>query len=201
MKRIFTIVCLGDSITGACDLARFIKWPQILDAMCQAACGSESIRVLNCGVAGNTTAQMLARLDDDVLCESPDIVVLLAGGNDAGQQVPRSATAANLALLLAPITASGARLLGLNYHLLVQPGHEDAAWRHLPSNNDLLNAAVLQAGGAFVDTAHAIATAATTMPLAELAGPDAVHLSPGGELIYARTVFATLRDRGWLPIG
>lgn len=194
-----TIVCLGDSITGACDLSRFIKWPQILDAMCEAACGPGRVRALNRGVAGNTTAQMLARLERDVLDEHPRIVVLLAGGNDAGQGVPRDGTAANLAAMLGRITGGGARVLGLTYHLVVQPGHETAAWRHLPANNDLLAEAVLRAGGGMADTARAIADAAEAVPPAELTGPDGVHLAPGGELVYARTVFAALRRFGWLP--
>lgn len=43
--------------------------------------------VRNAGIAGQTTAQILARLNDDVLVYKPDVVLLMAGTNDilAGQ--------------------------------------------------------------------------------------------------------------------
>ena len=192
-----TIVCLGDSITGACDLALFIKWPQILDLLCAAACGRERVRVLNRGIAGDTTAGMLARLERDVLVNQPAIVVLLAGGNDAGQQVPRATTAANLAEITRRVGAGGARILGLQYHVIVHPEKPEAAWRHLPANNDLLAAAVTAAGGRVADTGAAMA--ASPLRPAELVGADAVHLNPGGELIYAWEVFSALKQAGWLP--
>jgi len=194
-----TIVCLGDSITGASDLARYLKWSHILAAMAAAACGPDRVVVHNRGIGGDTSAGMAARLDRDVLALHPDVVVLLAGGNDAGQQVARADTAANLAAIAGRISASGARLLGLQYHLVVHPGREAEAWRHLPANNDLLAAAVREVGGELAATDVAMAAAARTGPPAELTGPDGVHLSPGGELVYARTVFAALQRLGWLP--
>ncbi len=193
-----TIVCLGDSITGACDLAHFVKWPQVLDLLCEAACGPGQVVVRNAGIAGQTAGEMRERLERDVLAARPAIVVLLAGGNDAGRDVPRADTAAALTEICRRSVDAGARVLGLQYHLVVHPTQPDAAWRHLPRNNDLLADAVRGVRGEIVDTAAAIA-AMTTMRPEELTGPDAVHLSAGGELVYARTVFAALRRLGWLP--
>lgn len=195
----FTIVCLGDSITGAANLAHYLKWPHILELMLEAHCGPGQAQVLNRGIGGDTSAGMLARLDRDVLGERPGLVVLLAGGNDAGQQVPRAATAANLDAITAAVTTAGARLVGLQYHLVPHPGHEAEAWRHLPANNDLLATAVRNRAGTIADTAAAMAAGARHQPAAELVGVDGVHLNPGGELIYARTVFAALRRDGLLP--
>lgn len=191
-----TIVCLGDSITGASNLANYLKWSHILEAMCDARCGAGRVRVVNRGIGGDTTAGMLGRLGHDVLAEQPIIVVLLAGGNDAGKKVPRAETSANLEAIAAAVTAAGAKLLGLQYHLIVHPGAEDQAWRHLQANNDLLNTIVRRHGGQMADTARAMA--ASKCPPGELTGPDGVHLSPGGELVYARTVFAALVSHGWI---
>lgn len=195
-----TIVCLGDSITGAPDLAHYLKWPHILDLMIEAHSGVGQARVVNRGIGGDTTAGMLARLDREVLGERPGLVILLAGGNDAGQQVPRAATAANLDAIATAVTASGARLVGLQYHLVPHPGHEAEAWQHLPTNNDLLANAVRNHAGTIADTASAMAAGALAQPAAELVGVDGVHLNPGGELIFARTVFGALRRDGLLPI-
>jgi len=38
--------------------------------------------LINAGIGGNTTAEMLARLDRDCLSHRPDLVILLAGTND-----------------------------------------------------------------------------------------------------------------------
>ena len=43
---------------------------------------SDSVRVVNAGVNGNNSANLLSRLDKDVLLKHPDLVVLMAGTND-----------------------------------------------------------------------------------------------------------------------
>jgi lysophospholipase L1-like esterase len=43
---------------------------------------ADSVKVYNAGVNGNTTANMLARIDKDVLSKTPELVVLMAGTND-----------------------------------------------------------------------------------------------------------------------
>ena len=45
-------------------------------------------RVLNKGVWGQRSDQMLARFDRDVVAESPDVVIILAGINDLYQGLP-----------------------------------------------------------------------------------------------------------------
>lgn len=193
------IVCLGDSITGGSNLANYLKWSHILELMCEARCGPGLVRVVNRGIGGDTTAGMRARLEKDVLSERPDVVVLLAGGNDAGQNVPREVTAANLEAITGALSLIRARIVGLQYHLVPHPGRKSEAWHHLPANNDLLATAVTAHGGIIADTAAAMADAARSQPAAELNGWDGVHLNPGGELVYARTVFAALLRGGLLP--
>jgi len=39
-------------------------------------------KVLNKGIAGNNTQNLLARLDNDVIAEKPDLVILMVGTND-----------------------------------------------------------------------------------------------------------------------
>ena len=83
-----TILCLGDSITGWSDLSRWLKWSHILEAMLEARCGAGAYRVLNHGIGGNTTADLLGRLQEDALAVRPDIVTLLISGNDAYRSFP-----------------------------------------------------------------------------------------------------------------
>lgn len=75
------IVCLGDSLTaGMSATTAFVddktkSYPAFFQEKVTA-------EVINAGVSGNTTAQALERLDDDVISEKPDIVVICLGGND-----------------------------------------------------------------------------------------------------------------------
>lgn len=60
------------------------------------------------GVAGNTSAQMLARFDTDVTPRSPRFVHILAGTNDTGQSIALSTIASNIRALVAKTIAIGA---------------------------------------------------------------------------------------------
>lgn len=61
-----TVLFLGDSITDFCDLP--VYYP--------------GLNAVNQGISGETTGQILARMDRSVYAYEPDILVLLAGVND-----------------------------------------------------------------------------------------------------------------------
>jgi len=64
--------------------------------------------ILNRGVAGDTTADALARLQSNVLRYDPRIVIVFLGSNDVLRSVPGEETFANLAQILQQIQARGA---------------------------------------------------------------------------------------------
>jgi len=43
---------------------------------------NKGIKVLNKGIAGNNTQNLLSRIDKDVIAEKPDLVILMVGTND-----------------------------------------------------------------------------------------------------------------------
>lgn len=61
-----TVVFLGDSITDFCDLGRYYP----------------GLHAFNEGISGETTGQILGRMERSVYEREPDVVVLLAGIND-----------------------------------------------------------------------------------------------------------------------
>ncbi|HEX2862413.1 MAG TPA: GDSL-type esterase/lipase family protein [Lacunisphaera sp.] len=70
--------------------------------------------VVNAGQGGDNTADMLARLERDVLAHAPEVVVLLAGTNDllnSRHAVPLEQYRENLHTLAQRITATKARLI------------------------------------------------------------------------------------------
>lgn len=195
MKLLF----LGDSITGWSDLAHYLKFSHIVDLMLQAKFGKQRITVLNRGFGGDTTAKVLARIERDVLAERPDIVVLLIGGNEAGEQVPHSTVAQNLQAILTALETIGARVLLLQYHLLPNPESPQTAWSHLAANNDLVAEMGAIHGLPVLDMQAPMQTALRSHAVAELVSPiDGVHLSPGGELVYAQAIFEKLIELVWL---
>lgn len=212
------ILFLGDSITGWSDLSQWFKYSHVVESMIEARYGAGRAVVLNHGIGGNTTGAVLQRLPADALADKPDIVVLLIGGNDAGSNVPRDTTAANLDKILTSLQSGGARVLLLQYHVLPRPDAPEKTWSHLNSNNDLIAAAAQRHGCPVVDMAAAMQAAIdSTLPDAEtdfhrlagwrgvqryrirdLVGVDGVHLNGAGELVYGRTIFAKLLELGWL---
>ena len=69
------IVCIGNSITNGFPFKRSQSFPSII----REATGFE---VINKGENGETTDQVLARFQHDVLDHNPDLVTILTGTND-----------------------------------------------------------------------------------------------------------------------
>lgn len=103
-RRPMTMVLLGDSITagntdGAYDSSTgFFTWGNAL-------AGAPFTLLNNAGVGGETSTQILARVDADVLAHSPGYCMVLCGTNDAD-----SATAtlkSNIAAIYNKLSAAG----------------------------------------------------------------------------------------------
>lgn len=63
------------------------------------------VKVVNRGIGGDTTPNLLYRLQEDVLSLHPRALVILIGTNDLGEHTPPADIAANLATMLARIRA------------------------------------------------------------------------------------------------
>ena len=95
------IICFGDSLTFGTGAAKGMDFPAQLSNMI-------SRPVLNKGVPGDTTARALARLDRDVLSQSPRMVLITLGGNDLKNGVPKDTAFRNLRSIVEAIQAKGA---------------------------------------------------------------------------------------------
>jgi lysophospholipase L1-like esterase len=76
------IVCFGDSITHARAFAEGDRWPTILQSKLEAGQPGR-YKVYNRGIGGNTTAQGLERVDEDVLPYLPGFLLVQFGFNDS----------------------------------------------------------------------------------------------------------------------
>jgi acyl-CoA thioesterase-1 len=102
------IVVLGDSLASGYGVAADEAFPARLEARLAAA-GIDA-EVLNAGVAGDTSAGGLARLDW-VLADKPDYAIVELGANDALRGVDPAATEANLAAIIETLQAAGVRVM------------------------------------------------------------------------------------------
>jgi len=91
-----TIVLFGDSITQACGVhptnRGYFDWlnfklKQAFDV------------TYNAGVAGNSSAQMLARIQADVIAKRPNWCLVMGGSNDIAADVAAATTVANLQII------------------------------------------------------------------------------------------------------
>jgi acyl-CoA thioesterase-1 len=81
--RQLTIVALGSSSTEGAGASRpDVAYPARLEALLRAALPGHDVTVMNAGRSGETTMEMLARLDRDVLAHRPDLVIWQAGANE-----------------------------------------------------------------------------------------------------------------------
>jgi lysophospholipase L1-like esterase len=119
--RSAAIVMLGDSITEAAP------WDEL------TGCRS----IVNRGIGGDTTAGVLARLDDVVKLQ-PRALFLMIGVNDVGLGVPRERTVENFRRILERLDAASVRTF-VTYVLPVAKNY--AKWRNNESITTL-NAAI-----------------------------------------------------------
>lgn len=91
------LLAFGDSLTFGIGASEGADYPSVLARLT----GHE---VINAGVSGETTAQGLIRFEHVIEAESPDLVILLEGGNDFLRNQDKTETEANLQNMLALAT-------------------------------------------------------------------------------------------------
>jgi acyl-CoA thioesterase-1 len=95
------IVAFGDSLTAGQGASAGKDYPSDLSVIIGQP-------VINAGVSGDTTAQALGRIDNDVMSKDPKIVIVLLGANDFFQKIPIATTEQNLDQIIEKIQMTGA---------------------------------------------------------------------------------------------
>jgi acyl-CoA thioesterase I len=117
------IVALGHSAVRG-HVAENEMWPAVLESMLRAK-GSQ-VHVINAGVNGETTGELLARVDSAVPSGTRIVILAINGFNDAHRLKEGSVNAAaNIAAIKGKLRAKGVRIvdaMGLIISVLKQPG-------------------------------------------------------------------------------
>jgi lysophospholipase L1-like esterase len=95
------IISFGDSLTYGTGANEGMDYPSQLSSMIGKL-------IINVGKPGDTTETALDRLDEDVLSQSPRIVLITLGGNDLKNGVSKEVAFRNLRKIVEAIQAEGA---------------------------------------------------------------------------------------------
>lgn len=101
------IVFLGDSLTASAEVTLADRWAYKVGL----ANGYTAANIINAGVSGNTSAQMLARLQTDVLAQNPDVCVLMLTVNDRTNSVPIATHEANYRSMITQLKTAGIKVV------------------------------------------------------------------------------------------
>jgi lysophospholipase L1-like esterase len=88
-----TILAFGDSLTSGVGADKSSSYPSVLAQL-------SGLRVINAGRSGEVTADGLARLAETIDQTTPDLLILLEGGNDIMRNQDLAVTKSNLASMI-----------------------------------------------------------------------------------------------------
>ena len=125
------IICFGDSLTYGTGAPHDKSYPaQLSDMIGQ--------RVINAGVPGDTTTRALERLEEDVLSQSPRIVLITLGGNDLKNGVRKDVAFRNLKTIIEAIQAEGGLvILGGVKFIILDKGYGEM-YKKLTKETDII---------------------------------------------------------------
>jgi lysophospholipase L1-like esterase len=175
------IVFLGDSITDGNTLAELVH-------QAFADAGETPPVCINAGVGGDTAAQMLNRLDRDVLPRRPDLVVLSAGINDVLHKVDPADYERDVTAIAERLKKEKIGLLILTTTVL-GPKHE-AEDKKLADFNAALRRVAEKYGAKVTEVNSTMARARADGQ--NLMEADQVHLNFAGYRLMARAVLDAL---------
>ena len=199
------IVFIGNSIVNGFPMSRGRSFPGLVRAAIKGGETSFHGDVINKGVNGETTEDILRRFSHDVLDHEPRLVFIMTGTNDfIYREAAPEECIANLSKMAEQSEAAGI----LPVYMTPLPVHARKASRMWMSglgidygriNGEIesFSEMIRQSGIQYVDTwaAWSEFAAGEDQPLQEEAYLDGVHPTPEGQQFLAETVLRWLEER------
>jgi acyl-CoA thioesterase-1 len=192
------IVAIGSSSTfGAGASSPEMSYPSRLEAELKALFPRVSIAVINSGVNGEIARDMLARFDDDVIAEKPDIVVWQLGSNSVLKQLPITPAKSTIRQGLAKLKAAGADIILMN----PQYAPKVISKPNIDNMVDLINAAAKEGN---VDLFQRFAVMrywrlTEDMPFSAFLSSDELHLNDWSYGCIAKLLATAIADAAMRP--
>lgn len=195
------VVFLGDSITIRNDTGTTNQnWGDGWTTYASLLSGGKISKVRNAGVAGNTSAQMLARFDTDVTPYAPNVVSILAGTNDTGSGVALATTATNIRSMVAKCFAIGA-LPVLGTIPPCATGTPANRQRDIVRLNEWITRYAQTSGLPLIDFYSTLVDTTTGGYQSAYNSGDGIHPSAAGDLVMGQLASDVLSPliRAWTP--
>ena len=170
------VIALGDSLTYGYGASTETAYPAVLADL-------SGWRVINAGVNGDTSADVLARVDD-ITAQNPDLVLLGVGGNDVLQRINPETTRANLVAIIRVLKAADIRVV-----LIAEPYFSVSALFGRVSDNPV-----------YEEVAEAEGVLLYSGGWSEILSDDAlksdkIHANAAGYRQFAEGLYAFLKDK------
>ncbi|HZO87963.1 MAG TPA: SGNH/GDSL hydrolase family protein [Chthonomonadaceae bacterium] len=207
LKGVHRIVCLGDSITEQGEMPGGYVW--LLRHYLAVIYPQRPIEVINAGISGHRSNDMLARFQRDVLDKKPDLVTISVGVNDVWhgffdnhplgdgpRGIPLDAYRSNVEAMVTQAEKAGARVVLLSTTVI----HEDLHNREnakLVGYNAALQEIARSHNALFVDYQRPFRALITvyrnrTGGRDNLLTYDGVHMNVAGNRVMANTLLSGL---------
>lgn len=184
------LLCAGDSNTNGTSSQPYrVALTRIL--------GSAQIETYNGGIAGDSSAELLARFDTLLTASQPDAVFVMIGTNDLADGITIPQFQANIAAIAAKCSAFG---VPVAFGAIAPKGssYGSTVAADLSRRNLWLRQFCSQNGHRFVDTYGALVDPATGWLAAAYDDGGNLHWNNAGHLSVARKIATSLGD--WFPV-
>lgn len=118
------IAFLGDSLTASAEVGLADRWAYKVGI----ANGYAPADIINAGVSGNRSDQMLARLRADVLSHEPDVCVLMLTVNDRTNNFTIAIHEANYRSIISQLQSEGIKVVVMSPPLYTQNLEQWKPW-------------------------------------------------------------------------
>ncbi|WP_413190589.1 GDSL-type esterase/lipase family protein [Psychrobacter sp. AT9] len=174
-----TVIALGDSLTYGYGVSPETAYPKVLADL-------SKWRVINAGVNGDTSADVLARVDE-ITKQNPDLVLLGVGGNDVLQRVQSDTTRANIIATIDTLQSKN-----IDVVLIAEPHLSTSALFGKANDNPL-----------YEDIAEAediplYSDGWSTILSDDALKSDRIHANAAGYRQFAEGLHGYLKDEGWM---
>lgn len=195
------VICFGDSITEAAEVASAQRWPRRLQYLLDEYWPG-GFEVLNRGVGGNTSAQGLDRVGTDILPYLPAILLVEFGLNDANvydwARVPRVSSdefRKNLREFQRIAVHSGGQCVFVINHTLGEvpgsQGNGHSYQENFAPYNLVIRELAVTLNTPYIDLPALMA--AHKIAVKDFVDSDGIHLTVKGNYLYAEMILAGLQ--------
>lgn len=173
------VIALGDSLTYGYSVSPDTAYPAVL-------AGMTGWQVINAGVNGNTSADVLARTDT-IVAQNPDLVLLGVGGNDVLRQINPVTTSANIIATIGKFKAANIPVI-----LIAEPYFSSSILFGKASDNPI-----------YKDIAKREEIPLYPKRWSEVISndrlkSDQIHANAAGYRYFAEGLYAYLQEEGWV---